>query len=560
MFQNTHPKLLGVLHSLLSKPFDFGASECTRNRFSTLLGGRADYEALCQLSDLYDRQREQLRPKLGALRAALESEYSILLGADADVAAVMTPVERAGAPAGTARALATATLQIQLERISDAFGLLLCGRGCSLESEEVKAALSLMMLNEALALALAGIAAVRTVPDGFILAPSDDVSRRTLLQTWFARWADGSSQKATPMIAAKLRIASGFAEVDVLVARLMDQSVTINIARLGPQAKALKSVVDVHQAARLAAVLMLYHVGGDQWVSKDVLTERHDLGETANDILIYQRSALRTDWLLEASSSGVRLCTEGTKALRCFFAKRGFQHDEVEALRKHVGGIGFETRYIRERLEEDAIQPGRYSVHEGFRAEDFPSATVAKCDIEFVLYDAALDHHYFIQIKHAARGEIGHMHSVVKSLQKDLHKGLEQLRGAKHLLEQGVLGPFLAARGLGAVSLQNSSFLLVHNIAQFDFQRTDDGLAMYEWASLRNLLDDATSVPVQIEVWHEPCSLPHHLLLSDPRVVVDQLVTHHPSYSAHGSMFAAAEVEQCYEVMGAKVTVSGLGI
>jgi len=560
MFQNTHPKLLGVLHSLLSKPFDFGASECTRNRFSTLLGDRPDYEALCQLSDLYDRQCGHLRPKLAALRVALENEYSILLGADTDIAEIMTSVERAGAPVGTARALAITTLQIQIERISDAFGLLLCGRGCSLDSDEVKAALSFMMLNEALALALAGIAAVRIVPDGFILAPSDDVSRRTLRQTWFARWADGSSQKATQVIAAKLRRSRGFDGIDVLAARLMDQSVTINIARLGPEAKALKSVVAVGQAARLAAVLMLYHVAGDEWVSTDVLTKKHDLGETAHDILTYQRSALRTDWLLEASSAGVRLCNEGTKALRCFFAKRGFQYDEVEALRRHVGGIGFEKRYIRERLEEDVIQPGRYSVHEGFRAHDFPDATVAKCDIEFVLYDAALDHHYFIQIKHAARGEIGHMHSVVKALQRDLPKGLEQLRGARHLMEQGILGPFLAARGLGGVSVQNSSFLLVHNIAQFDYQRTDDGLAMYEWASLRNLLDDATSVPVQIDVWHEPSSLPHHLLLSDPRVVVDHLVAHHPSYSAHGSMFAAAEVEHCYHVMGAKVTVSGLGI
>ncbi|MET3135659.1 hypothetical protein AAKU55_005974 [Oxalobacteraceae bacterium GrIS 1.11] len=148
------------------------------------------------------------------------------------------------------------------------------------------------------------------------------------------------------------------------------------------------------------------------------------------------------------------------------------EFDEVQALHKHVGGVFFEKKTIIERLRTDSHFNTRYHVYEPFDRHQVLDDVVNKVDVDLVLHDRQLRHYYFIQVKYTLPGQTAGFANEIKQLQNDIGHGLIQIREAKRLLESGQLVKTLAHPGINDAHSGNCSYLLLHNIATYDYQMT----------------------------------------------------------------------------------------
>ncbi|MNT25161.1 hypothetical protein D3C72_1606680 [compost metagenome] len=230
-----------------------------------------------------------------------------------------------------------------------------------------------------------------------------------------------------------------------------------------------------------------------------------------------------------------------------------------------VGGKFFEKRHIRQRIEQGDDYRPRYRIVEGFDRcqvlDDVENKKDIDLDIEFIIHDTQQDHFYFVQAKHALLGEKAFFDSVIKAVQTRIGSGINQLRGAKALLNQGLLTRTLAARKLNDVTPAKCSFVLLHNIAQFDYQSTGDGIALYEWASFRNLLKDAEWAMGSSHGDRELVCLPSPLVVDHPLNVINRLLAEHPSFAEAGKEpWLNERASTKYSIQGKTVRVRGLGI
>ncbi|MCW7536733.1 hypothetical protein OOT46_02545 [Aquabacterium sp. A7-Y] len=569
MFFRTHPQLLRPIHSLLSEPFQFAAGASVGGQLKERLAGRGDIESLAKLANFYDRERTRVEATLFDTRFELERSLSAIIPPGAQLHSVCRAtfsgeVPRLGDLDGGAY-LAHVSVQCQLERLYDHLELRQMGHGDPLRHPAVLALVRLLMLNEALALCLSGIAKVTWQHGTFLFEPADETARDTLRATWFARCADQGSHAATAVMTKQLAEA-GLGKVDelsLLVARILDQDLTIPWLRLGQKGHSLKSIVEIHEAVCLVAVLLVSFVQG-----RTVKMSRQELGQRGLDyssvsrILQRQSYALVTDRFVTRDGDSLTVRVEAaSKGLRAYFSALAKEFDEVDELREHVGGKFFEREHIRARIESDPRYNARYRVLAGFDRHTVLDKVPSECDIEFVIHDTVLKHYYFVQAKHSLLGEKAFLNAAVQAAQKDLKKGINQLREARRLLSNKLLGRTLADRGIADASTANSSFVLLHNIAQFDFQSTSDNIALYDWATFRNLLLDAevafgpSNRPLTLVRMEKP------LCLRDPQDVIRALLCEHPAYQGMKSQVWATErgaIE--YEIDGVRCIVEGLGI
>jgi len=111
------------------------------------------------------------------------------------------------------------------------------------------------------------------------------------------------------------------------------------------------------------------------------------------------------------------------------------------------------------------------------------------------------------------------------------------------------------------VNRQNSTFVLLHNVAQFDYQHTRDGLALYDWASFRNLLKDGESTLGGTHMKPITFRLPTHLVADHPMRVIERLLNDHPAYRLMAAdPWANERASTTYELLGELVCVESLGI
>lgn len=572
MFLRSDPRLLAPIHSLLSKPLQFRAAESIRNRIGNLCQGREDFEALSELCTLYDQACSAVAPDTSAVRYALESTLSVALPLGANLSAVCS-VEFDGVPTPTVVEvpatyyLAHSYAQGQLERLYDHMEVRLSGRDDALGHAATAGMLRFYLLNQALALALAGIARVQRDDHGFLLSVFNDDALVQLRAIWFASSMDKGAQSTLPVIAKRLADAdvklSSDPRLGRLVDQIMDRELAIGWSALGPQAMGLKTVQHMRSLVSLVAVLMVAFMRGEP-----ILVNRRALSAVGLDfdfvreVITRQASMLATDRFIERRNDVLVLRIEATSmSLRAYLALMASEYNEVDQLRLHVGGFFFEERYVRGQIESDDRYRERYAVHDGFDRHQVLDKVPSEVDIDFVLHDRALSQFYFIQAKHALKGETAHFESAIASLQKGLNEGLRQLREGRRLLESGDLVKTLAARDISTANASNSRFILLHNIARFDFQETVDGIALYEWATFRNLLLDCevavghSSGPVQF------VRMPKPVDCGSPSKLIDDLFQRHPVYKGNqGAIWAIERATTTFDALGTRIRVRGLGV
>lgn len=569
MFFDTPPSLLRPIHSLLKSPFEFAAGASIATKLRKHLYGRNDFEDLLALGCLFDEANEALKSSMVSLRLKLQDELSLHVSVDADLGSVCQSDFAGVAPQDIlmdgARYLAHVSVQCQLERLYDHFKLKQSGQLNPLSSCDCVDAIRFLMLSEALALAMAGVATVRHRQGQFELSVRSASARDALRRTWFARMADQSSHGATIVLAKQLAHdgAEHVRDVEALTERILDQDLSIPWRRMSAEGLILMSVKQIHAAAEVVALLTVLGLRKESLTMSGPELRKYGLDfSTLSGLVRRQDDILVTDRFLMRRGNTLTLRIESaSKGLRTLFRQLEKEFFECEELRKHAGGIFFEQITIKQRIEHGDDYRDRYEIVEGFRRENVLGGAPNECDIEFIIRDIEQDHHYFIQAKHALLGETAFLQAVIEAIQDDIGHGLHQLCEAKRLLDNGLLFDTLRARGIEGANSANSTFVLLHNIAQFDYQYSMAGVSLYDWATFRNLLKDA-------ECWYghsdglcQLVRLPTPLIATHPMAVIQRLLTEHPVYKrTFSDPWAQERSTMSYEVNGKTILVRGLGI
>lgn len=569
MFFDTPPELLKPIHSLLKTPFGFKAGTSIASKLRPHLEDRDDFEDLLALGCLFDEASQVLESSLVSLRPRLEDEVSLVVPMEADLSPVCRSEFMGTTPQvlgmDGSRYLSHVSVHCQLERLYDLFKLRRSGSRNPLEVPECVAALKHLMLSEALALAIAGIAMVHRHEGRFELAVRSPVARDVLRNTWFARMADQSSHAATLALAGRLASegADHLRDVEILTERILEQDLSFSWYRLPHAGRSLKSVAQIHAAAGVVALLAVLGIRGKplNMVAPELTRYGLDFSTVAG-LIRRQAGALVTDQFLMRRGDLMSLRIEGvSKGLRQLFRSLETEFDEREALRRHVGGVFYEQTHLRQRIEEGDDYRPRYRIFEGFDRYKVIGGAPNECDVEFIIQDSEQRHYYFIQAKHALLGEKAFFEAVVEAIQKDIGKGMHQLREAKRLLDNGNLDHTLASRGIADASPANSSFVLLHNIAQLDFQYSSDGVSLYDWATFRNLLKDAECRFGHSDGPSELIRLGTPLIATHPTAVIQRLLSEHPAYrQAYPDPWAQERASTSYDVLGRTIYTRGLGI
>lgn len=150
-------------------------------------------------------------------------------------------------------------------------------------------------------------------------------------------------------------------------------------------------------------------------------------------------------------------------------------------------GMWFEkdyvANYIRERISVD-----RYSVYSGVNDKE------QKYDADVIIVDKRSRALIFCQVKHRSTTLHPHFRDETKEYfnNEDIQHGLNQIKRLRELIatdgvltrvRQSLRNKRLTAEDLGS----RARFMLIHTIESLDFC-TSEGVAMYEWNTLRNLL------------------------------------------------------------------------
>jgi hypothetical protein len=251
VFFDTPFYLLRPIHSLLKKPFGFKARASIGTKLRNHLEARADFQDLLDLADLFDKANQAVAPLMVALRFRLEQEHSLLIPQDSDFSGICRSEFYGKKPnvlgMDGGRYICHVSLQCQLERLYDLFELRRAGGKNPLELRECVAALKVLMLSEALALAVTGVATVNHTEGRFKLFVSSQTVRDTLRRTWFARMADQHSHAATMVLAGQLARegAAHLRDVEALTERILEQDLSLPWYKISSEGRSLESVKQI---------------------------------------------------------------------------------------------------------------------------------------------------------------------------------------------------------------------------------------------------------------------------------------------------------------------------
>lgn len=214
------------------------------------------------------------------------------------------------------------------------------------------------------------------------------------------------------------------------------------------------------------------------------------------------------------------------KCIRKFFYVLAKEFGEEPIRDSLIGGKFFEEYSIKNVISSDSKYQEHYIMFDGINRGDVKVEN--ELDVEYILYDKKRDFYYFIQTKYSIFGERSYFDGEVKQIKKDILKGLKQLRSAKRLFEGGKLISILKKIGIEQATLNNSGFILLHNIPQLDYKETNDKIALYDWGSFKKLLNNGECVVNNDSVYR----LDKNIVLNEPYKVIETLLSDHKVYSS----------------------------
>jgi len=150
-------------------------------------------------------------------------------------------------------------------------------------------------------------------------------------------------------------------------------------------------------------------------------------------------------------------------------------------------GLLFETDYILNYIK--GIEKYGYKIYGEFKPNS--NAKIKGYDIDLVLHDKKLNIFYFIQVKFKFSALPTYIHEQLNLFRdENFEKGFgKQLLILKENFNDNSIRKKLRDKQLGDATLENSHFILLHNLPFLNFYK-QNGVFFYEWNLFRNILQD----------------------------------------------------------------------
>lgn len=157
----------------------------------------------------------------------------------------------------------------------------------------------------------------------------------------------------------------------------------------------------------------------------------------------------------------------------------------------------FEKSYVIPYLQNE-LDDKRFIIGKGFQRNNKYKNILPNYDIDVVIYDKKTELFYFCQLKHRLTSLMTNFRNELNTFGSEkVQDGIAQLTGIKQIINQDLIKQQIITAfqntSLTASYIrkndfsQNSRFLFIHNMEDFDFCASQ-GITMYEWNTFRNLL------------------------------------------------------------------------
>ncbi|MCY1260399.1 hypothetical protein D9M68_410640 [compost metagenome] len=486
---------LRALKVLLESPLDFDPVDFIDRTFSLNADGIAP-EAL-RLAHFYNHVRKGLFPKVGAVPFFLSNSSKIVFGDHrVDTLPLSHELSEGANLFGKApESLIIRTcdsVNMQVDRLLESFGVNICsGKDLGGELNEF---ISFYFLSEALFFVLVGVAVVEFDENLIIVKPAGQERVKELHRKWFANhWELLSSIASIAQFDWLPKGADKDEAFGLMIScfgkNLRDKVFSIPAEDLPAKLNRLESVQWISKVCNLAALCMWCQIKNNMDYAPYGLIEK--IGVSGSDIdrlmgLIEKRS--QPDRIFSRKSQGIKVENPSiTNQLRIAINDMANLVSENK-LNELLGGF-FEKKYVYEYFLREELSD-KYKTHPGILAHEVEGGDLNP-DVDFILEDLRRNIFYFIQVKYLRIGGKAYIAGDLEHLVSGkLSKGVRQLVDAGKAMNCGKLSKLLSKRGLHNCNKDNSFFLLVHNVSNFDFCVWPSGVISYEWNSLRNLFKD----------------------------------------------------------------------
>ena len=537
MFLDTPRNLRSVIHSLLLDPFAFEAENSFRQFDNgAFLDSRGDSEPFMQFCIMYDDLRSNLAAKLPVLFLELPNKYDFKIG---DLKTTKNVIQYSLEKSSiiqdykfdVIQYLESNVVSRQLDRLYDLLNVKTSGSECPLSNNLVSEIIKFFVLNELLSLMVAGKLIVKKQGKSFVVSAKDSKQKAIIRRFLFAKSMASESSQADLFYFKMLSESStelNKRTVDLLGELILNKELFINKSLLDAKSKSLRSTQYIINCVNLIAVLIIVKINNNSLkVNRKVIEELGISYDFVREIIIKQKQSLVTEQFIYEKDGIVELHIESWSSnLPGHLKKIVEEFGEGELVKQYLGGMFFEVNYIKEVLQTNSEYTERFVVKSGFDRNQVKVGVKNKADIDLVVFDKKLNHYYFLQVKYALEGNTPYFNGAVKRLQSDLSKGIEQLSEAKRLHESALLEEVMRSKGFNYTSNSSSSFILIHNLPDYDYQSTDYGVAMYDWNSFRNLILDFR-IFVSTDKSSGEVRGDYFAPLHDPDSVIRNFFTHH---------------------------------
>ncbi|WP_415776314.1 hypothetical protein ACMYQ1_09940 [Shewanella oncorhynchi] len=384
------------------------------------------------------------------------------------------------------------SVNMQLDRLLESFKVSSCtGNEYNNDLDEL---VSFYLLSEVLFFALVGMAYVEFKEEYIFVKPSSKESVNQLHRKWFANyWEEMSSMSSIAYLDALPKGSNehkSFKEVILLFGQgFRDKIFTFPANDLPSRLNRLESIKWVNKICNLVALCMWCKIKNEMDYAPFYLLESIGINRSDMQYLNeFVEKLPQPDRIFSVKAQGVTLNVASiTNQLRIILNDIANAISENK-LNELVGDF-FEKEYISTYFLRDELA-NNYRVHKGIMAHDVKDEKL-KPDVDLIIEDLRRNVFYFVQVKYLRIGGsayiLGDLNHIVSG---KLSKGVGQLVDAKLAMESRKLEEILKKRGLEKCRNENSVFLLIHNISNFDFCVWPSGIVSYEWNSIRNLFKD----------------------------------------------------------------------
>ncbi|MDY0937937.1 hypothetical protein [Pseudomonas viridiflava] len=453
---------------------------------------------------------------------------------------------------------------LYLDRLLDSFKIKDC-RG-SKPNSQLHDVIKLYFLSEVLFFLLTNTATAVREGDSIFIAPASPEIVKQFHRKWFAnRWEQNSCIANIAYLDILPKGANNnsyfFDAIAMFGEKLVDKIFFLPVDKLPGRLERSPYIQWIKKLCTLAILCMWCKTKNDmEYAPRDWINKIGISNDDVEKIKYYSSSQSEPDQVFDVGNNGISIGNPSiTIQLRHtldFIAR-----NVTDSTFNNMVGDFFEKTCIIGYFEDDEIRKN-YSAFTGFVPGDVRDESL-KPDIDLIIKDIHRNKYYFAQVKYMRIGGKAYISGDIDHLVSGaLHKGMRQLVDAKTALQDGKLKHILLEKGLHDCTPENSYFLLIHNVYNFDFTVWPQSIISYEWNSLRNILRCGM---VNYGLSNGPATTWQHssvLPFEDPDSLIEHYINNSPSSveSSIGTIFDADNLVVHVDLGGTQIRCQGLGL